>query len=181
MAPESPRPVRKKPEPGQDSAGHEFAGEGGLGERIGPPRPAPSTAGGRPLRPVPRAPREVGRAPPPPPPANPSPDPGIAGSKYFTASNSHPAQPHQMSSVNRERSTDTDAFDTTIEDDLGEVTRRRERERAAQGGGPAEEEQPHGETGSSQTHRERHAEARPRELDFSAPDMPRKRRGPGPP
>jgi hypothetical protein len=180
MAPEGPRPVKRKPEPGQDTAGHEFAGEGGIGERIGPPRPAPSTAGGRPLRPVPRAPKELARPAPPPAPANRAPDPGIAGSKYFTPSESQPSQPRQMSSVNRERSTDTDALDTTIEDDLGEVTRRRERERAAQGAPTGEEGPLQTETGSSQTHREPHAEARPRELDFSAPNMPRKRRNTGP-
>ena len=79
-----------------------------------------------------------------------------------------------MSSVRRERSKDTDALDSTIEDDLGEVTRRRDRERAAQS--PSPDDEAPAQQGPTGARRELDAEARPRELDFSAPDMPRRRR-----
>ncbi len=162
------RPRAKKLLQGKDSAGHEFAGEVGLTERIAPPRPAPQKFG------------PPAKARPPPPPTR-APDPSIAGSKYFTAAPAgEPAQPRTMSSVQRERSRDSEALDSTIEEDLGEVTRRRERERAAQS--PQQDEAPArgASPGPSQSHKDLDAEARPRELDFSAPDMPRKRRQSGP-
>jgi hypothetical protein len=169
MAPESPPPKRKA-ERGKDIAGHEFAGEVALTERIAPPRPAPAPSHGKP---PPRPPRAPG-APPPAAPAQKAPDPAIAGSKYFTASAAPAAEPRQMSSVTRERSKDSEALDSTIEDDLGEVTRRRERERASQGPLPEGAAPPAHVSGGPR--KDLDAEARPRELDFSAPDMPRKRR-----
>lgn len=162
------RPKAKKLLQGKDTAGHEFAGDAGLTERIAPPRPAPAAQ---------KSPAPA-KAPSPPTRA---PDPAIAGSKYFTPGPaSEPAQPRTMSSVQRERSTDSEALDSTIEEDLGEVTRRRERERAGQSPQPDEAAARGRSPGPSQSHRELDAEARPRELDFSAPDMPRKRRQSGP-
>ena len=79
-----------------------------------------------------------------------------------------------MSSVTRERSKDSDAHDSTIDEDLGEVTRRRDRERASQLPSPDEPAPAHLASGGSR--KDLDAEARPRELDFSAPMMPRKRR-----
>jgi hypothetical protein len=157
------RPKAKKLLQGKDSAGHEFAGEVGLTERIAPPRPAPA-----PQKSAPAAKPPFQRA---------APDPSIAGSKYFTPGPpSEPGAPRTMSSVQRERSKDTEALDSTIEEDLGEVTRRRERERAAQGPSADDSAVRASSPGPSHSHRELDAEARPRELDFSAPDMPRKRR-----
>jgi hypothetical protein len=79
-----------------------------------------------------------------------------------------------MTSITRERSKDTDAGDSTIDDNLDELTKRRDRARAAQGGGGDE---PAAQApGYGGARRDLDAEARPRELDFSAPDMPRKRR-----
>lgn len=157
------RPKVKKLLQGKDSAGHEFAGEVGLTERIAPPRPAPSM-------PKPAWPAKPVLAPRPP-------DPSIAGSKYFTQGPpSDPSLPRTMSSVQRERSKDTEALDSTIEEDLGEVTRRRERERAAQGPSADSTAVRASSPGPSQSHKDLDAEARPRELDFNAPDMPRKRR-----
>lgn len=174
MVPDNPPLPKKKLEHGKDHAGHEFAGEVALTERIGPPRPAPAAPGGRPA--PPRPPRAPGTPQPQAPPkaAGPTPDPAIAGSKYFTSSQAPPAEPRQMSSIRRERSTDSDAHDSTIDDDLGEVTRRRERERAAKAPVPDEAAPAQGASGG--TRKELDAEARPRELDFSAPDMPRRRR-----
>ena len=80
-----------------------------------------------------------------------------------------------MSSVTRERSKDSDASDMTLEDDLGEVARRRERERAALAPAPEEAPTPPPPPGGG-TRKDLDAEAGPRELDFSAPEMPRKRR-----
>lgn len=78
-----------------------------------------------------------------------------------------------MSSVHRERSKDSDALDSTLDEDLAEVTRRREREKAAKG---ADDAPAAPQASSGGTRKELDAEARPRELDFSAPDMPRRRR-----
>jgi len=163
------RPRTKKLLQGKDTVGHEFAGDAGLTERIAPPRPAP------------QAPKHAGALRAPPPVQAKAPDPSIAGSKYFTPAPAHePTAPRTMSSVQRERSTDSAALDSTIDEDLGEVTRRRERERASQAPPAGEESARASSPGPSQSHKDLDAEARPRELDFSAPDMPRKRRHSGP-
>ena len=78
-----------------------------------------------------------------------------------------------MASIHRERSKDSDALDSTLDEDLADVTRRREREKAVKG---AEEAPAAAQSSGGGARKELDAEARPREMDFSAPDMPRRRR-----
>lgn len=169
----------KKPDPSRDAIGHEFAGEAGISESIGGPRPSP----GQPARvtmrprPVPRAPKpSVPAGPParPPPPPPLPPDPTIAGSKYFAPSPAKSAAPRQLANTHRERDSDSDAIDSTLDEDLDAITRRRERERASHGPAPAPDVP---QSGGVATRKDLDAEARPRELDDGDPDFARRRRG----
>lgn len=170
---DKPEPPRgKRPPARQDAAGREFAGETGLAESdsgprvTGPPavRPAPRPPG------PPRPPRE-GEA------ALRQPDSNVAGSQYFKAGISPDrAANRALPAFGRERDIDSDADELAVDEDLGALTRRKERERASQHAARQPAPPPAHETGGSATRKDLDAEAGARELDAGSPHMNRRRR-----
>jgi len=181
MTDQSP-PPKKKPQPGKDAAGHEFAGDVGMAESISGPRTAAPhglrpVARPRPPRPPSAPPGPPGPPPPAPPAARPPPpvgDPAVPGSKYFSSSAPPaPRSPKQLPRTGRDRDIDSDALDSTIDESLDDMARRRERsQQAADNNASA----PEPERTGAPTRKDLDAEARPRDLEGGAPEVVPRRR-----
>lgn len=136
----------------------------------GPPavRPPPRPPG------APRPPREEPAAPR-------KPDSTVAGSQYFTAGDTPGRRANRaLPAFGRERDIDSDADELAVDEDLGALTRRKERERASQYAARQPTPPPAHEPSGSSSHKDLDAEAGARELDAGSPDMMRRRRRRGP-
>jgi hypothetical protein len=168
----------RRPETRSDAGGRVFAGETGLAESTTGPR----VAGPPVVRPPPRPP---GAPRPPrghePPPAPRKPDADVAGSRYFTGGTPSGSDDERaLPAFGRERDIDSDADELAVDEDLGALTRRKERERASQFAASHPEDPPGHEQGLSSARKELDAEAGARELDQGSSDMMRRRRRRGP-
>jgi len=173
---EAQRAAAKRGPPRSDAGGREFAGETGLAESTTGPRVTGPPVVRPPARPpgVPRPPR--GQEPEAPTPRGP--DVTVAGSRYFSAG---PAAagggPRELSAFGRERDIDSDADELAVDEDLGALTRRKERERASQHAASGPAPPPAHESSGSSGRKDLDAEAGARELDAGSPDIHRRRRG----
>ncbi len=171
MADDQGRPQGKRAPPKADAGGREFAGDTGLAESTSGPRVTGPPVVRPPARPAspPRPPRDADSAPR-------RPDSSVAGSQYFSVGAANDDNnPRELPVFGRERDVDSDADELAVDEDLGALTRRKERERASQfvarqPAAPA----PH--DSSSSSHKDLDAEAGARELDVGSPDIVRRRR-----
>ena len=176
MADHAPIKKVKHGEPRKDAQGREFAGETTLSEAAGGPRvlgPA-QRPGANPPRP-PRPPTSAA-----PPSAKRAPDPAVPGSQYYTDPGKQDAGVRRgLPAFGRDGDKDSDADELTVDEDLGALTRRKDKERAFLNP-PEDDPAPGHASMGGGAHRDLDAEARPRDLEHGSPDIHGRRRRIGP-
>jgi len=98
----------------------------------------------------------------------------MPGSKYFAST--VPKPPRELRNLprtGRDRDLDSDAHDSTIDESLDDMARRRERSLQSADHGPSTPEPEHSGT---PTRKDLDAEARPRDLEGGAPEVVPRRR-----
>jgi hypothetical protein len=111
-------------------------------------------------------------------PAPRKPDATVAGSRYFSGAGEPTAGSERaLPAFGRERDADSDADELAVDEDLGALTRRKERERASQLAARETQAAPDPTSAGSPTGKDLDAEAGARELDAGSPDIFRRRRG----
>jgi hypothetical protein len=100
----------------------------------------------------------------------------VAGSRYFTVDTPSPEDAQRaLPAFGRERDVDSDADELAVDEDLGALTRRKDRERASQNASGQPVAPPAHQGGLYSSRKDLDAEAGAREMDAGSPDIVRRR------